>query len=407
MDQKIYTVSALTRQVKEVLEMSLPRLWVEGEISNLKLHSSGHIYFTLKDESAQINCAMWRSRTNQLLFRPQDGMKILVEGEVQVYEKGGTYQLIIFQMQPAGVGALQLAFEELKKKLHAEGLFDEQFKKPIPAYPERIGIVTSSTGAAIRDIVSVVTRRFPAVQLILYPARVQGEGAAEEIAGAIRDLNEYGDVDVIIIGRGGGSLEDLWAFNEEIVARAIFDSSIPIVSAVGHEVDYSIADFVADQRAPTPSAAAEMVVKDRLELFGAVNYYQERLNNALEKVIKESKERISLYRSSYAFRKPEDFIFQKMQQVDDLQKLISISINHLIKIKGQNAHRLEKHLNVLNPIAILNRGYSICYKDNQVVKDVDQVSLEDMVNVKLSRGEFASQVKSLARLSRRNHRDWS
>ena len=395
MDQKIYTVSALTRQVKEVLEMSFPRLWVEGEISNLKFHSSGHIYFTLKDENAQINCAMWRSRSNQLLFRPQDGMNILVEGEVQVYERGGTYQLIIFQMQPAGVGSLQLAFEELKKKLFAEGLFDEQHKKPLPAYPGKIGIITSPTGAAIQDIVSVATRRFPGMQLILYPVRVQGEGAAKEIAQAIRDMNAYGDVDVLIVGRGGGSLEDLWAFNEEIVARAIFESQIPVVSAVGHEVDYSIADFVADQRAPTPSAAAEMVVKDRLEISGVVNYYQERMSNALERVLNEYQERISLYRSSYAFRKPQDFIFQKMQQVDDLQKLISISANHLVKMMGQDAQRLEENLNALNPIAILNRGYSICYKGNQVVKDVDQLSLADMVSVKLSRGEFFSRVESL------------
>lgn len=395
MDQKIYTVSALTRQVKEILEMSLPRLWIEGEISNLKFHSSGHIYFTLKDENAQINCAMWRSRSHQLLFRPQDGMKILVEGEIQVYEKGGNYQLIIFQMQPAGVGELQLAFEELKKKLHAEGLFDEQHKKPLPAYPERIGIVTSPTGAAIRDIISVSARRFPGVQLILYPVRVQGEGSAKEIAGAIKDMNKYGDLDILIVGRGGGSLEDLWTFNEEVVARAIFESKIPIVSAVGHEVDYSIADFVADQRAPTPSAAAEMVVKDRLELTGAVNYYQERLRNALEKVIKEYRERVNFYRSSYAFRKPEDFIFQEMQRVDDLQKLISMSVNHLIKMRSENAERLKKHLNALNPIAVLNRGYSICYKGDQVVRDVDQIKIEDMVNVRLARGEFSSRVKSL------------
>lgn len=395
MDQKIYTVSALTRQVKEVLEMSLPRLWVEGEISNLKFHSSGHIYFTLKDENAQINCAMWRSRSNQLLFRPEDGMKILVEGEVQVYEKGGTYQLIIFQMQPAGVGELQLAFEELKQKLFAEGLFDEQYKKPLPAYPEKIGIVTSPTGAAIRDIVSVAVRRFPGIQLILYPVRVQGEGAAAEIADAIRTMNEYGSVDVLIVGRGGGSLEDLWAFNDEVVARAIFESKIPVVSAVGHEVDYSIADFVADQRAPTPSSAVEMVVKDRLELSGVVNYYQERQGNALKRMIHDYLERISLYRGSYAFRKPQDFVFQKMQRIDDLQKLISISADHLIKMKEQDTQRFEKHLNALNPIAILNRGYSICYKGNKVVKDVKQVHETEMVNVKLSRGEFFSRVESL------------
>jgi exodeoxyribonuclease VII large subunit len=395
MDQKIYSVSSLTREVKELLEMSFPRLWVEGEISNLKFHSSGHIYFTLKDENSQINCAMWRFRTNQLLFQPQDGMQILVEGELQIYEKGGIYQLIIHQIQPAGVGALQLAFEELKKKLHEEGLFDEQYKKPLPLYPEKIGIITSPTGAAIRDIVSVATRRFPGIQLILYPVRVQGTGAAEEIVEAIRAFNEYGEVEALIVGRGGGSLEDLWAFNEEIVARAIFESKIPIVSAVGHEIDFSVSDFVADYRAPTPSAAAEMVVKDRSELMGVVNYYQERLETLLEKLISGYKEQLNFYLNSYAFRKREDFIFQKMQQVDDLQKFLLMGINHSFIIKDQNLKKFEKYLNALNPVSILNRGYSICYKDKQIVKDVMQLNLHDIVEVKLAHGKFSSKVKSM------------
>lgn len=395
MDQKIYTVSLLTREVKELLEMSFPRLWVEGEISNLKFHSSGHIYFTLKDEDSQINCAMWRFRTNQLLFRPQDGMQILVEGELQIYEKGGIYQLIIHQIQPAGVGALQQAFEELKKKLHGEGLFDEQYKKPLPPYPEKIGIITSPTGAAIRDIVSVATRRFPAVQLVLYPVRVQGEGAAEEIVDAIRDFNEYGEVEVLIVGRGGGSLEDLWAFNEEIVARAIFESKIPVVSAVGHEIDYSISDFVADYRAPTPSAAAEMIVKDRSELMGVVNYFQERLETVLEKLIKDHKEQLNSYLNSYAFRKREDLIFQKMQQVDDLQKFLLMGISHSFKLKDQNLQRFIRHLSALNPGSILNRGYSICYKDKQIVKNVNQLNLHDTINVTLAHGKFSSEVKSV------------
>ena len=395
MDQKIYSVSVLTREVKELLEMSFPRLWVEGEISNLKFHSSGHIYFTLKDENSQINCAMWRFRTNQLLFRPQDGMQILVEGELQIYEKGGIYQLIIHQIQPAGVGALQLAFEELKKKLHAEGLFDEQYKKPLPPYPEKIGIITSPTGAAIRDIASVANRRFPGIQLILYPVRVQGAGAAEEIVEAIQTFNEYGEVEVLIVGRGGGSLEDLRAFNEEIVARAIFESKIPIVSAVGHELDFSISDFVADYRAPTPSAAAEMVVKDRLELIGAVNYYQERLETLLEKLISGYKEQLNFYLNSYAFRKREDFIFQKVQQVDDLQKFLLMGINHSFIIKNQNLKKFEKYLDALNPVSILNRGYSICYKNKQIVKDVNQLNLQDTVEVKLAHGKFSSQVKSM------------
>lgn len=395
MDQKIYSVSKLTREVKEVLEMSFPKLWVEGEISNLKLHSSGHIYFTLKDENAQISCAMWRFRTNQLLFQPQDGMQIIAEGELQVYEKGGNYQLIIHQIQPAGVGTLQLAFEELKKKLHAEGLFDEQHKKPLPSYPERIGIITSPTGAAIRDIVSVATRRFPGIQLILYPVKVQGIGAAEEIAQAIKDFNKYADVDLLIVGRGGGSMEDLWAFNEEVVARAIFESKMPIVSAVGHEIDYSISDFVADFRAPTPSAAAEMVVKDRQELIGVVNYYQERLNSTLEKLINNYKEKLNGYLNSYAFRRREDFVFQKMQQVDDLQKILLMGANHTLKLRKQNVERFENYLHALNPKSILNRGYSICYKNSQIIKDVKQLKKNDVVDVTLANGKFSSEVKSV------------
>lgn len=395
MDQKVYTVSALTREVKELLEMSFPRLWVEGEISNLKLHSSGHIYFTLKDESAQITCAMWRYRANQLLFRPHDGMQVLVEGELQVYEKGGTYQLIIQQIQPAGVGALQMAFEQLKKKLHAEGLFDEQYKKPLPLYSERIGIITSPTGAAIRDIVSVARRRFPCIELIVCPVRVQGEGAAQEIIQAIKDINEYGEVEVIILGRGGGSIEDLWAFNEENVARAIFNSKIPIVSAVGHEIDFSISDFVADRRAPTPSAAAELVVKDKAELLGVANYYQERLNNSMKKLIREYQDKIISYSSSYAFRKPEDFIFQKIQRVDDLQKFISMSLSHSLELKTQNLQRLKEQVGALNPQAILSRGYSICSKGGVIVKNVDQLKMQDIVDVKLAQGQFSSQVRSL------------
>ncbi len=253
MDRHIYTVSSLTHEIKMLLETSFPRLWVEGEISNYKAHSSGHIYFTLKDENAQIRCAMWRFKAGELLFRLEDGLKVIVEADIQVYEKSGNYQLIVQQLQPAGIGALQLAFEQLKQRLRAEGLFDEAHKKPLPTFPERVGVITSPTGAAIRDIISVVHRRFPAVQLILYPVRVQGEGAAEEIVHAIKDFNEFKEVDVLIVGRGGGSLEDLWAFNEEKVARAIYASRIPVVSAVGHEVDFSISDFVADRRAATPT----------------------------------------------------------------------------------------------------------------------------------------------------------
>ncbi len=375
--------------------MSFPRLWVEGEISNFKRHTSGHLYFTLKDEHAQINCAMWRFRANGLLFEPRDGMQVVVEGELQVYEKGGYYQLVVHQIQPAGVGALQMAFEQLKQKLHQEGLFDEKYKKPIPDFPERIGVVTSPTGAAIRDIISVVTRRFPGVQILLYPVRVQGDGAAGEIARAIRDFNEFGNVDVLIVGRGGGSLEDLWPFNEEVVARAIFESHIPIISAVGHEIDFSIADFVADRRAPTPSAAAEMVVKDRAELIGVVRYYREKLTVSLIKEIQAYREKVQSLLRSYAFRKPEDIVYQKMQRVDELQKNILLATDHLLALKRNRLESLQYQLQALNPTAILKRGYSICFKDGEVVKDVSRVNVLDIVQVRLARGQFLSQVQML------------
>ncbi len=393
--RQVYTVSRLTREIKELLEMSFPRLWVEGEISNFKRHSSGHLYFTLKDDKAQINCAMWRFRANGLIFQPQDGMQVLVEGEVQVYEKGGYYQLVVHQMQPAGIGALQMAFEQLKQKLHAEGLFDEKYKQPIPQFPERVGVVTSPTGAAIRDIISVITRRFPGVQIILYPVRVQGEGAAEEIARAIRDFNEFGDIDVLIVGRGGGSLEDLWAFNEEIVARAIFESRIPVISAVGHEIDFSIADFVADRRAPTPSAAAEMAVRDRLELLGMVKYFEEKLYTAMVKTIQRYQEQITNLQRSYAFRKPEDIIYQKMQRVDELQKNITTAMTHRILLLQHQLEGVRNHLQALNPEAILERGYSICYKDGEIIKDVRQLSVLDVVNIRVARGHFLSQVQMI------------
>ncbi|MFZ0390900.1 MAG: exodeoxyribonuclease VII large subunit [Calditrichia bacterium] len=393
MPDKVYSVVELTREVKRVLENSIPRIWVEGEISNFKRHTSGHFYFTLKDEKSQVSCAMWRFKAGDLLFRPQDGMKVLVQGEVQVYERGGYYQLIIQQMQPAGVGALQIAFEQLKKKLFQEGLFAEERKRPIPLYPQMVGVVTSPTGAAIRDIVSVVCRRFPCVQVILAPVRVQGPGAAEEVAAAIGILNEFADVEVIIVGRGGGSLEDLWAFNEEIVARAIFNSSVPVISAVGHEVDYSISDFVADKRAPTPSVAGEMVVRDRQELAGILAYYREKMDSCLLQFIEGRREKLQVLRNSYAFRRPEDIIYQKIQRLDELSRSLDRGIQRQIDGKQQLLNSLGRHLNALNPENVLNRGYSLCYKNGKIVKNSRQIAPLDVVQVRLARGQFISQVQ--------------
>ncbi len=392
---EIYSVSRLTRAIKEILENSFPRIWVEGELSNFKRHSSGHFYFTLKDEHSQISCAMWRFRANQVLFQPQDGMKVLVEGDVQVYERGGNYQLIVQQIQPAGVGALQLAFEQLKHKLHAEGLFDERRKRPLPSYPERVGVVTSATGAAIRDIISVMQRRFPGVEIILRPVRVQGEGAAAEIAAAINDFNEFGQVDVLIVGRGGGSLEDLWAFNEEAVARAIFASKIPVVSAVGHEVDYSIADFVADRRAPTPSAAAEIVVRDRLEVLGQLQYYREKLTQTLLQTIQNYREQLKNRQVSYAFRRPLDQVYQNTQRLDELQRNIHTFMRHRLQLYRNRLENLERHLANLNPEAILQRGYSICYRDGQIVTDAAALDPGDAVRVRLAKGKFDATVQQI------------
>ncbi len=396
MDQRIYSVTELTREIKELLERSFPRLWVEGEISNFKRHSSGHLYFTLKDANSQISCAMWRFRAGSLRFHPEHGMKVLVEGDIQVYERGGNYQLIVAQIQPAGgVGALQLAFEQLKKKLHAEGLFDEAHKQPLPPYPARIGVITSPTGAAIRDIISVLRRRAPGVELLIYPVRVQGEEAAEEIAAAIDSFNRYGKVDVLIIGRGGGSLEDLWAFNEEMVARAIYRSRIPIISAVGHEVDYSIADFVADYRAATPSAAAEVAVRDQAELKGQLAYYRERLQKSLLNRIEGYRNTLESIRSSYAFRRPQDQIFQSLQQLDELQRRLTRSMSHRIAINTGQLETLRKQLLAMNPRAILNRGYSITYKNGQVVKDAALLARDDQVKVVLAKGSFQANVNAI------------
>jgi exodeoxyribonuclease VII large subunit len=395
MERHIYTVSSLTRDIKDLLETSFPRLWVEGEISNFKRHSSGHLYFTLKDESSQIRCAMWRFKAGELLFRPEDGMKVLLEADIQVYERAGNYQLIVFQLKPAGIGELQLAFEQLKKKLHTEGLFDEDRKKKLPLYPENIGIITSSTGAAIRDIISVIHRRFPGAQLYLCPVKVQGEGAAEEIAGAIEDFNDFRQVDVLIIGRGGGSLEDLWAFNEEIVARAIDKSVLPVISAVGHEIDYSISDFVADKRAPTPSAAAEMVVRDRQELLGIIAYFQEKFSTILLQKIGNFGEQLQSIKRSYGLRRPEDLVYQKMQRVDDIMRSIQIGFHHHYDLKKQRLENILKRLQALGPLEVLRRGYSICYKNGEIVKDVSQLKMEDLVQVKLLRGKFLSQVQKV------------
>ncbi len=318
---RILKVKDLNRVAKELLERSFPLVMVEGEISNFKRHMpSGHLYFTLKDDEAQVRVVMWRSDAVRLRFEISDGMKMIVKGKVSLYESRGDFQLYAISMVPAGQGVLQLAFEQLKKKLEAEGLFREEHKRPLPEFPRRIGVVTSIEGAAVRDIISVIRRRFPLVELVVIPVKVQGEGAAAEIARAIQQMNRLGNVDVLIVGRGGGSLEDLWAFNEEVVARAIYDSKIPVISAVGHQVDYTISDFVADVRAATPSAAAELVVPDRLELLAGL---QSTIRSMSKSVIQNT-ERLTLeldrFANHYALQQPASNVEQKSQFVDELTR---------------------------------------------------------------------------------------
>jgi len=284
----ILSVTQLTGEIKRVLENSFPRLWVQGEISNLTVHSSGHLYFSLKDAGSQVRCVMFRSYAKDLMLMPQDGMQVVVQGDVTVFDRAGQYQLSVQQLQVAGYGELAQAFERLKKKLAEEGLFDAEFKKELPAYPRTIGIVTSPTGAALRDMVKVARRRWPGIELILCPVPVQGVGAAEKIARAVEDLNQYGKIDLLIVGRGGGSAEDLWAFNEEILARAIFNSRIPVISAVGHEVDFTISDLVADLRAPTPSAAAELALPDIREVRSDLVDSARRISSSMNDLLDEA-----------------------------------------------------------------------------------------------------------------------
>ena len=287
----VLSVSELTRRLQETLEERFPAVWVEGEISNFRLYGSGHAYFTLKDAESQIRAVLFRNRGRRIKFEPADGLHVMAFGSIEVYPQRGEYQLVIELLEPKGLGALQLAFEQLKARLQAEGLFDQARKRELPRFPRKIGIVTSTSGAAIRDMLRVIGRRFGELHIVIAPCRVQGDGAAEEIAQGVRDLNALGGVDVIIVGRGGGSLEDLWAFNEEIVARAIAGSKVPVISAVGHEVDFTIADFVADLRAPTPSGGAELVVREKLHVVRALGELYARLQQAMRAQVERGRER--------------------------------------------------------------------------------------------------------------------
>ncbi|MCI0329921.1 MAG: exodeoxyribonuclease VII large subunit [candidate division Zixibacteria bacterium] len=392
--EKVWTVSELTRSVKENLEVNFPAIWVEGEVSNYLLHTSGHRYFSLKDESAQLRCTIWRGAGQYLNFELEDGLKVHAFGNLTVYEKRGEYQLNVLKLLPIGRGELEIAFQKLKERLFKEGLFDEAHKKPIPEFPERIGIITSPTGAAVQDMLKIFRRRFPPAELYLYPARVQGEGAKEEIVAGIQAFNEWGEVDVMILGRGGGSLEDLWAFNEEEVARAIYASRIPVVSAVGHEIDFTIADFVADLRAPTPSAAVEMVVPDKEELEGVVKGLKERIGGLFAHQLAQAQARLDAVLGSYGLKKPADLVNQKSQFVDELSRRAQLALSNRLAQMRLELKSADERLATLSPRAVLARGYSIVRRrpDGRVVREYKEVKAGEGVELIFSKGKAEAEV---------------
>ena len=394
--RKIYTVSQLNRQSRLALESRLPAVWVEGEISNFKHHSSGHIYLTLKDESAQISAAFFSQYQRGLKFQLKDGLKILAFCRVSIYEARGQYQLYIERVEPQGVGALQLAFQQLKERLAKEGLFSQERKRAIPRFPKTVGVVTSPTGAAIHDILNVVNRRFCGTHVLLYPVKVQGEGAAQEIAAAIEAMNQQAEAEVLIVGRGGGSLEDLWAFNEEPVARAVFGSRIPVISAVGHETDWTICDLVADLRAPTPSAAAELVVSSRVALEENLLDCKDRLDAAIRGIFERCQEKLSDMASSAAFRQSQYLLEQFTGRVDELARRLEGRVTGLVDSKSQGFQGVVGRLNALNPLAILERGYSVSFNEKgEILKEVQQLSVGDTLRTRLHQGSLVSKVTAI------------
>lgn len=416
---KIYRVAEVTRLIKTVLEDEVGEVWIEGELSNLRRPGSGHFYFTLKDDAAQIAAVMFRGSQRGLRFEPADGQLVRVFGQVSVYEKSGQYQVIVRQMEMSGAGALQAAFEALKKKLEAEGLFDAARKKPLPLLPRHIGIVTSPTGAAIRDILNILSRRFHNLHIVLAPARVQGEGAAQDIADALDLLNARGGLDVIIVGRGGGSLEDLWCFNEESVARAVARSAIPVISAVGHETDFTICDFVADLRAPTPSAAAELAVREKSEFEELLREHARRLARGLLQQFTELRHRLLTAGRSHVFREPaylarrhRDRIDrlslqlrhsliavarQRQQRTDELSLRLVRQMREWRRDRAQDVKRLALLLKGINPLAVLERGYSITYgPGGRILREPGQVRAGNFLLTRLARGTLQSKVTNPA-----------
>ncbi|MBI2471905.1 MAG: exodeoxyribonuclease VII large subunit [Planctomycetes bacterium] len=391
---KILTISELTRRIRGSLEQDFFNIWVVGEVSNLKKPTSGHVYLTLKDADAQLQAVMFKFAANTLKFELKDGMAVLAFGSVTVYEARGQYQLVIEKIEPKGIGALQLAFLQLKERLEKEGLFDIAHKKPLPLVPQKIAVVTSLTGAAIRDILNVINRRFAKVEILIYPVKVQGEGASQEIAQAINDLNTIPGIDVMIVGRGGGSLEDLWAFNEEVVARSIYASKIPVISAVGHEIDVTISDLVADKRALTPTEAGELVVPHYGQLKDSLEKIKSRLIQALCNKIVVIRSRLVGVKNSFPFKRPFDRILRLQQRLDEIvQRLVSAS-RHSLELERERLIGLANRLDSVSPLKVLNRGYSITtsVEGDKPIKSVEELTVGEKLKTRFYQGGIVSSV---------------
>ncbi len=388
------SVSEITALIKENLEGAFADVYVVGELSRTTRASSGHVYMTLKDEGAVLQAVAWRNVAQGLRFRLEEGLQVVARGSIDVYAPRGSYQLIVTWMEPRGLGALQLAFRQMQEKLQKEGLFAAEHKVSLPPFPARIGLVTSPTGAAVRDMINVIGRRWPLARLYVYPCRVQGEGAAAEIAAGIARLNEKRpDLDLLIVGRGGGSLEDLWAFNEEVVARAVFASRIPVVSAVGHEIDFTICDFVADVRAATPTEAGELVVPDRADVASSLRLYRRRLGLALGRVVARARERLDALTARYAFRHPETALLERAQQLDDLMDRMGTLLAHRLGLLGEALAGSGRRLEALSPLKVLGRGYSLTFAaDGRILRSVEGLAAGDRIRSRLHAGEIESEV---------------
>ena len=395
---KVVAVGELTRYLANLIsgDRALRNLAVKGEISNFKQYASGHCYFNLKDAQGIIPCVMFRSSASRLRFRPEDGMAVIAAGSVNVYVEGGRYQLYVNNMLPDGVGDLAMAFEQLKARLSQEGLFDQEHKKPLPIYPATIGIVTSSSGAVLRDIYRVSKRRFPGIRLVLKPVQVQGAGAAEQIAQAVDFFNVHYPVDVLIVGRGGGSLEDLWAFNEEVVVRAIYNSEIPVISAVGHETDFTLADFVADKRAATPSQAAEMAVRDGQEIAAQLLSLQTRLRNSAVQQLDIRRKGIEHLLTRPVMENTHLMLEQRMERLDNLASRLGQSGSQQLKQQVQHLTHLMDKLELMNPMNTLRRGYGMVRsRDNRVIATIQEVQAGDRIQVELQDGIIHAQAVAL------------